>query len=94
MQRSFLFPLIVFLQYNLYLLEITIRCDNSLTSSIKMFMLLHHFIEIILNNLCRSLASFEVSVSWWQNIFYKTTIFDIWQTQFYTINYFKCHQFY
>ena len=61
MQRSYLFPFIVFF-YNLYFLEITMKCDDSLASSIKIVILFHQFIEIMLNYLSRSLTFIEVSV--------------------------------
>ena len=43
-------------------LEITIKCDNSLASSIKICMFFHNLIEIILNNLSGSVRIFGLSL--------------------------------
>ena len=58
------------------LIAITMQNNNSLASSTKMFMLIHHFIEIILNNLSNLWFPLK-SLFCGQNIFHKTTIFDV-----------------
>ena len=92
MQRSFPFPVVVFFFY-INSLEITIKCNNSLASSIKSFMLFHHFIKIISNNLNGSERIFTLSLYFGDRISSIKPPYLMFDRQNLTL-YFTYHHFY